>query len=301
MKILKLSFLLLTVIAFGTTGCKQKAPSQATDSIAKDTIVAEVKTLPIDSLKYSEATSDSTIESRLCVDFPLGEDSLALGVKNFIARELAKLYIPQKSGEDKYLRKYPVYKGSVLKGQQMVNFYGKGALQFFAESQKDMIDFNEGNMEDKPHFLEDIKIRKREETPKYVLYSISDESYEGGAHGSYSFYYVNISKLTNKPVDQTVDSTRVKELQPILRKGVLWYLKECGEKTATEKNLKNFLMLPENGLIPLPAQTPWLQKDSLHFVYQQYEIACYAMGLVSFNVAYKDIEPYLTKEAKALK
>lgn len=301
MKSLKLAFLLFVFISFATTGCKQSTPKQESDSISSDTIVFEARPLAVDSIKYSEETSDSTIESFVCVDFPLGDDSLALAVKKFIGNELAKLYIPQKSGEDKYERKYPVYKGSVLKGQQMVNYYGKGTLQFFAESQKDMMEFLEQDGEDKPHYLEKINIRKAEDTPYYVTYSVTDESYEGGAHGSYSFYYVNISKRTNKPVYQMVDSTRVRDLQPLLRKGAIWYFKQCGETNITDATLKNYLQLSDNGLIPLPEHTPWLKNDSLNFVYQQYEIASYAAGPVSFNIAYKDIEPYLTKEAKDLK
>ncbi len=122
----------------------------------------------------------------------------------------------------------------------------------------------------------------------------------GGAHGAYIAYSLNLNKHTCKPVDNPVDSTKLKALQPLLRKGVLEYIKDAGDTETTDATLNNVLTLELNGLIPLPAHAPYVKGDSLCFIYQQYEIAPYAMGLVSFNIAYKDIKPYLTAEGKAL-
>ena len=116
-----------------------------------------------------------------------------------------------------------------------------------------------------------------------------------------------------------VDTTRVKDLQPILRKGVLSYLNQQSgdenqtaneEKTGnegqneneeqiTDAQLNDYLFI-ENGIIPLPSSSPYLAKDGVHFIYQQYEIGPYAMGLVSFTVPLDKIKPYLTAEALKL-
>ena len=42
----------------------------------------------------------------------------------------------------------------------------------------------------------------------------------------------------------------------------------------------------ENGIIPLPAAAPYLSPDGVVFVYGQYEIGAYAIGMPTFTVPY---------------
>ena len=296
---LPLIVLLAAGATLGVTGCKTSAPKNNSDSVLNDTVVAEVQPgFSVDSIGY-HMKRDSTMECTIGVDFPQGNDSLALVVKNFIAKELSAVYMPADlySVDESYKSKYPQYKGSVTDGKQMLDFYGKGTMRYIEEELEDLRKYRDNDL---PLLNQKVRIKMEENNAAFVTYSITDERYLGGAHGSYDFYYVNINKQTLKPMYQTVDTTRVKDMQPLLRKGVLQYLKECGEEDVTEATLKDNLFLPESGLIPLPVHTPWLQNDSLNFVYQQYEIASYAMGPIQFNIAYKDIMPYLTKETKAL-
>ncbi len=297
----KLQMLVLGAMAVSlcATGCKTSTQKQDSDSVATDTACIEPLTLTVDSIGYHKKAG-SGLECAFSVDYPSGDDSLALGVRKFIASELAAHYIPrERTDEEKYLRKYPTYKGIANDGKQLVEFYGKGTMRYLTEYRKEMTEFYD-NHDEIPPLYQQVKIKKSDETPMYVTYCVTDERNMGGAHGSYNFYYVNISKQTFKPVENMIDSTRIRALQPLLRKGVLWYMKDCGETSITDSTLNEYLLLPENGLIPLPAHTPWLENDTLKFVYQQYEIAPYAAGLISFNVAVKDIKKYLTKEAKAL-
>lgn len=302
MRKMQFAALLALAASFCATGCN--APSgndskQDSDSVSADTIVSETKVFAVDSIGYHEK-KDSTLECAISVDYPRGEDSLAVGVKNFIARELAAVYMPrERIDEEAILRKYPVYKGSVANGRQVVDYYGKGTMQYLGDCRKETEEFFV-NMDDIPLLYQQVKIRKREETPTYVTYGVSDERNMGGAHGSYNFYYVNISKRTCRPVDNTVDSTRIRDIQPLLCKGILWYLEQCGVTDVTDSTLRDYIILPENGVVPLPAHTPWLENDSLNFVYQQYEIASYAMGPIGFNIAVKDIMPYVTDELKEI-
>ncbi len=89
----------------------------------------------------------------------------------------------------------------------------------------------------------------------------------------------NIVKATGKKLSQVVDTVRVKDLQPILRKGVLSYLNQQSgnesqtaneEKTGnegqneneeqiTDAQLNDYLFI-ENGIIPLPSSSPYRQK-----------------------------------------
>ena len=97
---------------------------------------------------------------------------------------------------------------------------------------------------------------------------------------------------------QVVDTTKTRELQPLLRAGVLRYFKDC-EQEVKESELTSMLFI-KDGIIPLPARTPTLVDDGVRFDYQQYEIGPYAMGIVSFTIPYADIKPWLTEQAKQL-
>ncbi len=294
MKKIRLLAAVLLAASFCITGCKTSTSKQVNDSVA---VAAD--TLAVDSIGFHEV-EDSTMECILAVDCPQGNDSLALAVKKFIADELTNTYMPSGyTDDDAILKSYPHYTGSTADCAKVLDFYGKGTMRYLAETRNEMKAYRDPSIE-MPPLYQSVKIRKTEETPAYITYRVTNESYMGGAHGSYTFYYVNINKKTCKPVYNSVDSTRVKELQPMLRKGVLWCLKESGVEGVTDANMNDFIMLPDDGIIPLPVHTPWVQNDSLNFVYQQYEIASYAVGPIGFNIAIKDIEPYLTKEAKAI-
>ena len=52
--------------------------------------------------------------------------------------------------------------------------------------------------------------------------------------------------------------------------------------------------------IPLPLNAPYLSDTGVVFLYTQYEIAPYSSGIITFEVPFKDIMPYLTEEAKAM-
>lgn len=292
-----------TVLAssFCVTGCKTNTQKQVTDSLATDsTDTADTAdTLAVDSTGFQES-KDSTIVCTFAIDRPLGNDSLALAVKKFIAGELANVYLPRNNADgDAMLRRYPLYSGNAADLDKVLRFYGKGTMRYLLEQRKEMQTYFDSDTE-MPPLTQKVSISKKDETPAYVTYCVTDEAYLGGAHGSYTFYYVNIDKHTFKPVYNMVDSTRVKALQPMLRKGVLWCLRESGVENVSDANMNDYIILPDNGIIPLPAHTPWVKNDSLNFVYQQYEIASYAVGPIGFNIAVKDIAPYLTKEAKAM-
>ena len=97
---------------------------------------------------------------------------------------------------------------------------------------------------------------------------------------------------------ESVDTTKTKELQPILRKGVIDYFKDCGEDVSDDK-LNDMLFINDN-TIPLPACTPALTNQGLKFIYQQYEIGPYALGMVNFTVPYDKIKKFMTGEAAKL-
>lgn len=145
----------------------------------------------------------------------------------------------------------------------------------------------------------DLSIRKTYETDRYLTYETSCYVFLGGAHGSAVYYPVNIVKATGKVLAATIDTLKQKALQPILRRGVKEYISKAEKRKIKDSDLQNMLFV-EHGIIPLPATVPVLTPEGLRFVYQQYEIGPYALGMVEFTVPYADVKSCLTKEAVEL-
>ncbi len=290
--------LLLAAALTSAASCKS-AEKTATKPAAPAVAVAAAPDTLVTAPAYTYATKqDTTIECSAEVDFPRQNNALAKGVKEFIAKEFASLYLPYNNEDPVPTAEYPLFQGSVDQPDALVKHYTDGTKRYFASLQKGMVEegVEPGWM---PHFLSEVKVKKHEETSAYVTYGVSHNTYLGGAHGSYLYTETTLSKRSCRPLAQTVDTTKVMQMQDLLRKGVISYLKEGGVENV-ETDYKSYLFLPEDGHFPLPAFTPALTKEGVTFVYQQYEIASYAVGLVSFTVPYADIMPYLCDEAKAL-
>lgn len=290
---------LLLATGLGTTACNGKG---AKNTSSEDTLQAvtsaaisnaeEPDTLETSRKECVLTAKDSSLTCNISVDWPTENDALAMGVRQYIAEELAACYLPTMQEED--TKAYPKYKGSTDDIRKMLDFYCQGTMKMLRET---LTEFKNDGREDLPQLACEIKIRKAAEKDKYVTYTITTYNYLGGAHPSSSGSSAIISKITNKEVKKIVDESQLKILQPLLRKGLVTYFKDCGETDVTEETVKDLLLLTGN-LIPLPVSTPTLEADGVHFIYQQYEIAPYAVGMPEFVIAYKDIIPYLTQEAK---
>lgn len=280
----KLYYVAMLAIAISScfTGCRRASGHGAMDSIAYDSVM------------------DSNIECKINIAYPTGDDSLTLSIQRFIASELASLYLPRNnSDEESEANKYPVYSGSLADGQQLVDYYGNGVMTYLAEMREEWKEYAaEGTP--MPTLSQKITIAVKDVTPQFITYSIIDDNYLGGAHHSYTSYCRNISLETGKPMDNILNAGKLRDMQPVLRKNILSCLQTCGVEDVVDSTMENYLILPDDGLVPLPAHLPWIENDSLHFIYQQYEIASYAVGQIDFKVAMKDIKPYLTKGAEEI-
>ncbi len=288
MKKLLMFAVIVAALSLCATGCKLASSS-------KD------KGLAIDTIVY-DSIQGANVKCTIAIDYPQGDDSLAIGIRQFIAHELAAMYLPYINMEDLAdSSKYPVYTGDANNGRLMADYYGNNTMRYLLDLRKDIEEaYTQTPESEMPPLSYLLKISKTDSTSTYITYSIQNDCYLGGAHSSPSHYCINISTKTYKAVDNMVDSTQLQALQPILRKHLLQCLKASGVEAVTDATLGNYLILPDDGLVPLPAHSPWMEKDSLCFIYQPYEIASYAVGTISFKIAIKDVQAYLTKEAKEL-
>ena len=287
-KTICIAALLISMACLGS--CKAGKKEAAETNVQTESSIAEKQVLTTDSIKFSEAGKG--YECKMTIDFPKGEGKLEEGIRDFLLTALSDM-----NGCDSPDKPKAEYKGDKKDGKAMVSFFGKQQSERLKKEYNSILEYREG--EDTPAPLSfEGSIRLEDNATKYVTYDIASYVYLGGAHGSSMSRKVNIIKETGRVLETSVDTTKTKELQPLLRRGVIDYFKECGEEISDD-NLNDMLFV-DNGIIPLPACTPALTGQGLKFIYQQYEIGPYALGMVSFTVSYDKIKKFMTEEAAKL-
>lgn len=286
-------YMRFTLVAAGMAlmalaGCKS-GPAKSGTAAAEQDSVQQTAVFATDSIAFCEQ-KDSTLKCSVVVDYPSGDDSLSVGVRRYVAGELARLFLPTMQEEDEPAA---VFKGAKEDGKALVDFYGKLNFGYLKSQYAELKDFGIAGLS------YDLSIRKTGETDRYLTYETSCYVFLGGAHGSAVCYPVNIVRSTGKVLAATVDTLKQKALQPILRRGVKEYISKAENRKIKDSDLQNMLFV-EHGIIPLPTTVPVLTPEGLHFVYQQYEIGPYALGMVEFTVPYADVKSCLTKEAAEL-
>ena len=295
----------LTLITLAFTACflgNCKASSTKSQSIndtdslktAEAQAAQEADTLAVkkDSCNLQEGKNLDVI---IRVDYPTRTDDLASNVREILNQKLADAYLATVNEDGS--KSYKAYAGDLSNGKVVIEKYSKDNFKYLKEQIEDIKKYDSrANIS----MCYELNLTKKAETDKYITYNCFSYAYLAGAHGLSFDQSFDIIKATGKLLTETVDTTQVKKLQPILRKGVVSYLNEYNkEDPVTDKNLNGYLFI-ENGIIPLPAHTPFLTNDGVHFAYQQYKIGPYAMGIVKFTVPYSEIKPYLTPKAAKL-
>lgn len=299
MKKQHLSLITLALVASIMMGCKASSTKAQAANDIKEAQAADTLVVNTDSCILQEG---KIVQCAISVDYPTEPNELSKSIRAILNEELANLYLGSMNGDE--IEKQESYKGDLANGNLVIEKYCKDNFAYLKSQMKDL---KEADPRANANMSYDIRLNKEAETDSYVTYHCLSYAYLAGAHGSTFERSFNIVKATGKKLSQVVDTARVKDLQPILRKGVLSYLNQQSgnesqtenEEQITDAQLNDYLFI-ENGIIPLPSSSPYLAKDGVHFIYQQYEIGPYVMGLVSFTVPLEKIKPYLTGEALKL-
>lgn len=299
MKKQHLSLITLALVASIMMGCKASSTKAQAANDIKEAQAADTLVVNTDSCILQEG---KIVQCTISVDYPTEPNELSKNIRAILNEELANLYLGSMNGDE--IEKQESYKGDLANGNLVIEKYCKDNFAYLKSQMKDL---KEADPRANANMSYDIWLNKEAETDSYVTYHCLSYAYLAGAHGSTFERSFNIVKATGKKLSQVVDTTKVKDLQPILRKGVLSYLNQQSgnesqtenEEQITDAQLNDYLFI-ENGIIPLPSSSPYLAKDGVHFIYQQYEIGPYVMGLVSFTVPLEKIKPYLTGEALKL-
>lgn len=255
---MKKTLLLIPAIAVAMAACGDR--QQSGNGFATDSVTFEQTT------KSEEVT--------LYADYPTAGNPILTGA---IAE-----YISESMGG--------TYEGSLENGDSLMAYYGTGIAKKLRAEYEDVGDT------DRPPYAYSMEIRKEHETGKTVTYTALSYSYMGGAHGMGTKRGTTFRKTDGRRFStDMLRNTDSEEFRKMIKEGLRTYFKEEGEEPADDRQLKDML-LTESSVddLPLPQFDPYLTKDGVAFVYQQYEIAPYAAGMPAFTIPYDKMKPYLT-------
>lgn len=210
-------------------------------------------------------------------------------------------------------RLFPRFEGDINDSEALFSYYeqqGLAALEAKAKAFADMRaegiresttltdEEKEKYIAETPGYGFGFHLDKVHETDKIVVFDSENYIYLGGAHGGIDGAGpMTFDKNTGMRVRDFFEPGSVRDMQPLLRQGMLSYFKE--RMDATDTPLEMHLHLKDDGLIPLPQWAPMPTEEGLKFIYQQYEVAAYAEGMPEFTLPYGDVAPYLFPEVKA--
>ena len=140
------------------------------------------------------------------------------------------------------------------------------------------------------------------ETARYVTYYYHTYDYGGGAHGFTTEVGFTFRKSDGRQIPLLANTDSPK-FAALIKEGVRSYFSEGAETPLSDEALLEYLFAEETSSlnhIPLPGNAPYLSKTGLVFLYTQYEIAPYSSGIITFEIPFRDIRPFLTPEAQEL-
>ncbi|MBZ4190048.1 DUF3298 and DUF4163 domain-containing protein [Niabella beijingensis] len=164
----------------------------------------------------------------------------------------------------------------------------------FIENFRDDIDTMKaaGDEEEAPvsmmHYDQQISSNLIYNNNGYAVLSVGNYAYTGGAHGMYGQTMICLDMQQKKELAlDSVLKIDSATLQPILERHFRGRYKIADGKPLTDILFEDRLALTDNF---------YFTSRGIGFVYQPYEVAAYAFGLIDVWVPYTDLKPYLQPE-----
>lgn len=242
-------------------------------------------TLVVDSI--GKVVANATTEATVSFFYPVsGPEKLVKSVRSLINDKLSELSCNSENG------KIISFQGDLSNGHDVATYYANNNFRLL-QSDTEGIDANG------PTFSYDIYSEKGWESDSTLTMLFSSYYYMGGAHGLFSEIGVTLSKRNATPILSVIDRSKTEQIQPIITEGLTRYFASNGALT-DNSDIKSLLFIGDDGLIPLPVNEPYFTSEGLRFIYQNYEIGPYAIGMPSFTVPYDKIKDFLSVEAQAM-
>jgi hypothetical protein len=180
------------------------------------------------------------------------------------------------------------YDGDPCDMQALVDFYGKAKTDSLKAALEDPNPYVEVEFE--------ATMTKAFETDRIVTYTLEKYVGLGGAHPVSFSEGATFRKTDGRRLGwDIVKRDKTVELNEILKNSLMQYV-----GTDNEEELTTLTFIENIYGIPLTNTPPFFLDNGLVFVYQQYEIAAYAMGMPTDTIPYKEIKPLLTHTAQQL-
>ena len=305
----KLLFLITAVsLSFASCGNKNAETAEIEDTFAYP--------LEIENYTFSDSSKYANISIKAVL--PVAKDSVSQVIRdslvNIIGNSIRSYQGSQMEDSKPLIAKY---NGDEKDAKSMLDYYSKAVSKLLNSQAKEDYDervkyWDEDTTlteEQRKEFKEGVTpwdysmdVTKTSEDSTFVVFNDTEYAYIGGAHGGvFGWGGITFRFSDGSIVKDFLKDNVVKDMQPLLKKGLKEYFNEnADEKIKTDQQLMEQLMLPEEskGLIPLPAWTPSPDEKGkgLVFTYQQYEIACYAVGMPSFVLTWEELKPFLRED-----
>ena len=304
----KLLFL-ITIISLSFASCSNKPET------------AEIEnpfTYPLEMENYTFSDSSKFANIGIKVALPVAKDSVSQVIRdslvNIVGNSIRSYQGSQMEDTKPLIAKY---NGDEKDAKSVFDYYSREVSKMLNSQAKD--DYDERvkyweedstiTAEQRKEFKENItpwdytmEVTKTFEDSTYVVFNDMEYAYIGGAHGGvFGFGALTFRFSDGSKVDSFLKDNVVKDMQPLLKKGLKEYFNEnADDKITTDQQLMENLQLSgeTDNLIPLPAWMPCPDEKGkgLVFTYQQYEIACYAVGMPSFVLSWDELKPFLKEE-----
>lgn len=291
-----LAAMLLT--AFGITSCGrsgQMADPNAADSIAvADSInndgAGHAAGAPFTS--HTERAEVKTGEAfcALQADVPAGDSEMDQNIWRELVRQMQQVTISGDEASSK--RSCPA---DVSRPEVVTHF----CRQYHGELKREYQTMAGDDPENRPLPMEfHLALTQQMDTERFVIYSHEMTVWMGGPHPNGVAYDMVFIKPSGRLLTSVVKPSSLKAMQPLLVEGVKDYFRQC--ETPLEDGSPFSMLSVDDNIIPLPQHTPSFTPEGVAFCYQEYEIACYAAGRISFIIPYDKIMPHMTDEARSL-
>lgn len=277
-------------MAAAFSACGHRASTGATadtDSVSVDSIDSAKVEAPAEDNSYIEVEtvkfekSDSTAEVSVLVQWPTtGEKVIVDSLKKHI-RDLL--------GDD------------FIDSPKAIQAYGQSLFESQQADWHSVYDEMEPD-ERMGAFSKTHSITMLTQTKQYVTYYYETYQYGGGAHGYLTQVGFTFRKSDGRQIP-LLKNTNSRKLAKLLKEGVRRHFSERPDKPLSDQELLDFLFAEEVSALnnlPLPGNSPYLSDTGMVFLYTQYEIAPYSSGIITFEIPFKDIEPFMTDEGKKL-
>ena len=279
------SFIMI-MMAAAFTACSHRASNGSTsdaDSLSIDSTtvvsVADSSYIEVETVKFEK--NDSTAEVSLLVQWPTkGERVIVDSLRKHICDLL---------GHDD------------IDSPKAIQDYGQSLFESLSIDWHDVYD--DMAPDDRlGAFSKEHDITLLTQTSRYVTYFYRTFEYGGGAHGFTTEVGFTFRKSDGKQIP-LLTNTDSPQLAKLIKEGIKSFFAGGPDKTMTDEEVLEFLFAEEVETLdnlPIPGNSPYLTDTGVVFLYTQYEIAPYSSGIITFEVPFADVLPFLTPEAKAL-